>query len=374
MNTLRRNWQLLAISVLVVACSPLPPPAVDGGLVESDAGLADAGLPATDGGGGGVADGGMDAGTVPPVGWAPTAGTPGPDGLWGTMLAFDPVERRFILHGGHRIPGRVQNETWSFSIATSTWTRLTTTGATMPFRYCHCTAYLPSTRQVLVAGGRNSARTVDSAYTLDLATLEWQPITGAVPSGAIGCLSHWVPSLNRAIVFGGEGLSGVNATTWAYDPQSRTFTELMPAARPAPRRDPMSVFEPATGRILGFGGATRIMQSYLDDVFTFDGTSWTTHAAVGPRPSPRRYGATGWDARANRWVLFGGTNDADERNDLWLVDPSTFAFELQTTPNPPPARGFAASGVDEVTGTLYVFGGLVGGTTPLSDGWTLRLP
>ncbi|MDX2015108.1 MAG: kelch repeat-containing protein [Myxococcaceae bacterium] len=338
--------------------------------MEPDAG-ADAGQATTDGG---SLDGGTDAGVVVPVGWARTTGTPGPDGLWGTMLAFDPVDRRFILHGGHRVPGRIQNETWSFSIASATWTKLATTGPMMPFRYCHCTAYLPSTRQVLVAGGRNSGANVDSAFTLDLATLEWQPVMGPVPTGAIGCLAHWVPSLNRAIVFGGDGPRGVNDRTWAYDPATRAFTELMPATRAAARRDPMSVFEPATGRILAFGGSTQIMQSYLDDVVTFDGTTWTTHAQMGTRPSPRRYGASGWDARRGRWMLFGGTNDADDRNDLWLVDPATFTFEQQSTPNGPSARGFAASGVDEVTGTLYIFGGFAGGTTPLNDGWTLRLP
>jgi hypothetical protein len=175
-------------------------------------------------------------------------------------------------------------------------------------------------------------------------------------------------------VFGGDGSGGVNDRTWAYDPATRAFTELMPTARSPARRDPMSVFEPSTGRILAFGGAIQLMQRYLDDVVTFDGTTWTTHAPVGPRPSARRYGATGWNAQRSRWVVFGGTNDADDRDDLWLVDPTTFSFEAQALPNGPSARGFAASGIDEATGTLYVFGGFAGGTTPLNDGWTLRLP
>lgn len=370
MNALRRNCQLLLV-VVGAACAPMPlPTPADAGPSQPDAGV-DAGLPLADAG---QADGGADAGVVVPVGWARTAGTPGPDGLWGTMLAFDPIDRRFVLHGGHRVPGRIQNETWSFSIASATWTKLATTGPTMPFRYCHCTTYLPSTRQVLIAGGRNSSTTVDSAYTLDLATLTWQQVMGPVPTGAIGCLAHWVPSLGRAVVFGGDGSGGVNDRTWAYDPATRAFTELMPTARAPARRDPMSVFEPSTGRILAFGGAIQIMQRYLDDVVTFDGTTWTTHAPVGPRPSARRYGATGWNAQRSRWVVFGGTNDADDRDDLWLVDPTTFSFEAQALPNGPSARGFAASGIDEATGTLYVFGGFAGGTTPLNDGWTLRLP
>lgn len=363
-----RNWHLVPLLGLV-ACSPLPMTPTDSGLAEVDAGSLDAGPP-TDAG----VDAGVDAGALAPLGWAPTVGTPGPDGLWGTMLAFDPMERRFILHGGQRMVGRIQNETWSFSIASSTWTKLPTTGETMPFRYCHCTTYLPTTRQVLVAGGRNRQATVDSAYTLDLATLAWQRVDGPVPTGAIGCLAHWVPSLARAVVFGGQGNSSVTDTTWAYDPSARTFTQLTLATRPPARRDPMSVFEPSSGRILMFGGAVAITQSYLDDVASFDGTTWTLHPPVGARPTPRRYGATGWDARAGRWILFGGTNDADDLADLWLVDPTTFAFQPQTLQGAPSARGFAASGVDELTGTLYVFGGLVGTSVPLSDGYTLRLP
>lgn len=40
----------------------------------------------------------------------------------------------------------------------------------------------------------------------------------------------------------------------------------------------------------------------------------------------------------------------------------------------PAKRGFSASGIDEVTGTLYVFGGLTTpGFTALADGWTLKL-
>lgn len=56
-----------------------------------------------------------------------------------------------------------------------------------------------------------------------------------------------------------------------------------------------------------------------------------------------------------------------------MIDPVTFQFVREQAAGPV-KRGFAASGVDEVTGTLYVFGGL---TTPgfeaLGDGWKLKL-
>jgi hypothetical protein len=328
----------------------------------------------------GVAEPGLDAGVDGggATGWSRGVGVPGAQGigLWGTLLAYDERDKRFILHGGNRAPrGGVQNATWSFSLATQAWTELTTTGEAVPNRYCHCTTYLPRQHQVLVAGGRAESFPVGSAYTLDLATLTWERVNGTVPTAAIGCEAQWVPSIAKAIVFGGEGFAGVNDTTWAYDPVARSFTELMPPARPAARRDPMTFVDPASGPLVVFGGATRIMRSYVNDVVTFVGTTWTTQTPSAVRPSARRNAASGFDTARRRWILFGGTNDADDSNDLWTMDPATFEFSQLMLPGGPSVRGFAASGIDPATNTLYLFGGLQGQTfTALSDGFTLRLP
>lgn len=372
MTSLRENCHPLFafLFTCIVGCSPMPTSGLDAGAVVDAGVVLDAGEPVADAG----ADAGVDAGVIVPAGWALTTGTPYASGLWGTMLAFDPVERRFILHGGNRAPsGSVQNETWSFSIASATWTKLTTTGATMPYRYCHCTTYLPGQRQVLIVGGRNLNTTVDSAYTLDLATKEWSEVTGTVPSGGIGCAAHWLGgSVNRAIIFGGDGAGGVNNRTWSYDPVARSFTQVMPTTSPPARRDAMSVVD-GSNRILMFGGAVQVMGTYLDDVATYDGTTWTRAMNLGTRPSVRRYGATGYDALRQKWILFGGTNDADAYDDLWVVDPATLAFEQRTLPGKPSPRGFSASGIDETTGVLYVFGGMNAAFEAKSDGFTLKL-
>lgn len=349
-----------------MSCSAaMGPPPQDAGSLEDaglDAGVSDAGVP--------------DAGvaTLVPV-WTAAPAAPVASGLWGTVLSFDPVDRRFILHGGNTYPaGGVLSDTWSFSIGSGQWTKLTTTGDAPPLRYCHCAAYLPNQRQVLIAGGRDSNGLVDSAYTLDLVTLAWTRVTGTVPTGAIGCTAHWMPNQGRAIVFGGDGPSGVNDKTWAYDPSARTFAELMPPARAYARRDAMSIYEPVQGRLFLFGGAVQIRNQYLDDIAMFDGTTWVDTLAPAPHPTARRYGASGYDPHHARWLLFSGTNDVDDFDDLWVIDPVTFEFKRELTASGPAKRGFSASGIDEVTGALYVFGGL---TTPgfvaLADGWTLRL-
>ncbi|MDP2273240.1 MAG: kelch repeat-containing protein [Archangium sp.] len=319
----------------------------------------------------GVTDAGVTITLVPK--WKSTTDAPVSMGVWGTVLSFDPIDRRFIMHGGNTSTNAVSSDTWSFSIATKQWTKLTTTGDAPPVRYCHCAAYLPGQKQVLIVGGRNQSALVNTAYTLDLQTLAWTQVTGTVPTGAIGCTAHWMPTQQRVIVFGGDSPSGVNDRTWSYDPAARTFTQLMPATPAFARRDAMSIYDPVQDRLFMFGGAIQIRQQYLDDVAVFDGTNWADFSAPDPHPTRRRYGASGYDALHAKWLLFSGTNDTDDFDDLWVIDTVTFEFK-RVMATGPAKRGFAASGVDEVTGTLYVFGGL---TTPrqdsLVDGWTLQL-
>ena len=55
--------------------------------------------------------------------------------------------------------------------------------------------------------------------------------------------------------------------------------------------------------------------------------------------------------------MLSGTNDQDDFDDLWVIGTVTFEFN-RVMATGPVTRGFAASGVDELTGTLSVFGRL----------------
>lgn len=333
---------------------------------------------------GGPADAGVDAGNIdagaPDAGslleprWETTADTPVATGLWGVVMTYDPVGKRFIMHGGNTYPtAAVISDTYAFSLATKSWEKLTTQGDAPPLRYCHCATYLPDQKQVLIVGGRDASSVVTSAYTLDLATLTWSKISGLTPTRAIGCVAHWMPQQTRAIVFSGEGVGGVSAKLFAYDPVARSFAEVTLDEPPA-RRDAMSMFLPSPERVLVYGGAVSVAaKTHLDDLVVFDGTSWTSPMLDPARPSPRRYGASGYDPAHGRWLLYGGTNDVEDFDDLWLVDPLTYSF-TRSTANAPGTRAFAASEVDPATGDLYVFGGLeTQGFTAQHDGWVLHL-
>ena len=318
-----------------------------------------------------------DAGTEPELvlAWTEIAGTPEDLVRWGTVLTYDPVDRQFLLFGGNtydEAPGEILSDTWSFDLATGAWREFVTTGHP-PARYCHCAAYLPTTREVLVAGGRDRSGTVNSAWTVSLTTGAWQQVSGPVPVDGIGCAATWMPGLGRAIVFGGEGMGGLSNDTWSYDPTARAFTKLDLDVAPPGRRDPMSFFDPGSGRFFVFGGATSVMQrTHLDDLWAFDGTAWTEVTPDDPRPSPRRYAAGGWDALHGRGYLFGGTNELVDFDEVWRWDPQG-GFTLETVADGPAPRSFAASGIEEETGALYLFGGFTPQYEGRRDGWKLAL-
>lgn len=364
---LRQNWQWVVVLALC-ACggaTSQPPP---------DAGApTDAGLSREDAGGGEDDAGTADAGPqVLTATWEATTGLPQDLGRWGSVLTWDSTGHRFLMHGGNTGMATVMNDTWAFDVTTHAWTELPTTGAP-PLRYCHCAAYLPPTHELLIVGGRDANVPLQTAWTLDLDTLEWTQVPGTVPTDGIGCNAEWVPALDKAVVFGGEGSNGLSNATWTYDAPTRTFTRLTVAGAPARRRDALPAFDPLDGRLYVFGGAVTIRREYLDDFGFFEGTRWYTFPSSSPHPSARRYGASGFDPVHHKWLLFGGTNDFDDDGDTWVFTPESLTFEEQQVTGAPLARGFMASGVDPETGTLYFFGGLTTSFDVRHDGWTLSL-
>jgi hypothetical protein len=76
---------------------------------------------------------------------------------------------------------------------------------------------------------------------------------------------------------------------------------------------------------------------FLNDTWTFDGTSWAQVAVSNPPPA--RYAAM-VATLGNEVVLFGGNPNGGFLNDTWTFDGTSWA-EVAVS-NPPPARLGAA--------------------------------
>lgn len=122
------------------------------------------------------------------------------------------------------------------------------------------------------------------------------------------------------------------------------------------------------GRSGSSGGAV------MNDLWEFDGSTWTQKTANGAVGSPpkRDRAAICWDSFRDRLIVFGGDDGTGKSlGDTWEWNPSTNKWSNITPAAPaisPPARRWSSMAQDPSTGILVLFGGLSGGTH-LNDTW-----
>jgi hypothetical protein len=353
------------------ASVPVPLPS-DGGSHALDAASSDAAI---------ELDAGRqrDAGVIEDAG--PSAFDPhwieGPDappseveGRWGAVTVYVPGEELVIVHGGSQYPRPTSDETWVFDLRAQRWSELETQDAPPP-RYCHCGVYLPETRELLVVNGRNEQGALPrAAWTLSLETRRWTTVEGELPPGAIGCNAVYDPREKRALVFGGQARASLSNQTHVYDPVARTFTRLLTDSSPPARRDALLIHDPVGGKVWLHAG--QVARGHLNDTWSFDGSDWTQVEVPEPLPPGRRWSAHGLDARGN-WVFFGGTDEQESFDDLWVMNlgqPGWRRLELEGAPD---GRAGASHAWLPDEDALWLFGGFdLAFQRSLSDGHKLR--
>jgi hypothetical protein len=172
------------------------------------------------------------------------------------------------------------------------------------------------------------------------------------------------------VLFGGmNSVYGVQlGDTWEYDgDQWLHVTD----EGPAPRNMHAMAYDPASGRIVLFGGrTTRELGDALGDTWEWDGQQWTQRATDGPGA---RFGAAmEYVPRFHAVVLVSGQYDSDVLwDDTWAWNGDTWTpLELPTGPQ---ARTSFGMTYDEANEALTLFGGTTTGDTPgvVGDLWVL---
>ena len=81
------------------------------------------------------------------------------------------------------------------------------------------------------------------------------------------------------------------------------WVELSPNASPPARSYLAMTYDPVSGKTIAFGGFDGT--GYLNDTWSFDGTTWT-HIATQSAPPARAAAQMTYDSVAHKVVLFGG--------------------------------------------------------------------
>lgn len=224
------------------------------------------------------------------------------------------------------------------------------------------------------------------ASRADVAAPTWELKARTEPLRRKGAQISEDPINHELVLFGGMTCHGASCTptneTWTWDGDG--WNEEHPSVSPPARYQGSMTFDPATKKVLLFGGVGCLdddctATGALGDTWTWNGTTWTEVVTSTTSPPARYLSAMAGDPASGRTVLFGGCTGSCPAmaGDTWTWDGSWHLVTPAAAPAPRAAPGLA---FDAVRRELVLFGGvspqtvmatLAGEATPAyADTWT----
>ncbi len=220
----------------------------------------------------------------------------------------------------------------------------------------------------VVFGGEQANGLLPSTFVVN--NNVWQPrISLFNPTLRTGHQLAFDGARGDSVMFGGRDLLG-NALgdTWVFANDQWSYR---PTPSPTARSGHRMCFDAARGVVVLFGGKDG-SQTLLGDTWTWNGTAWA-QVATAVAPAARHEHGVAYDAYRQKVVLFGGEAANGLRSDVWDWDGASW-FEVvpplvNGAPFGPVARKQHAMGFDAVAERVVVFGGDRGSAGVGSDSW-----
>lgn len=219
---------------------------------------------------------------------------------------------------------------------------------------------------VLVYGTRDSAPRGET-WLFDPVAETWEDVSGSFgtrPGTGVAPGVAYDPATDKVIMFGGMSRTTGRFfdTTWEWDMQARAWTSVETTGTPQGRNFFSTVVDPDTGKLVIHGGES--VSSFL---YTYDTVErvWTS-GSEGPRASPADpdfgFNQMVFDHDSGRLVHYGGLGDYAAG--VWIYDVASDTWEELVTEGPAPAQRWA-HGMTSVPGLgVVVFGGNISSVVP----------
>lgn len=195
------------------------------------------------------------------------------------------------------------------------------------------------------------------------AQVYWTKLNPALAPGVRDSSLAFDERRGRSVLAGGAGFSD----TWEWDGQ--TWRKMAAAQFPPARGGESTVWDKARSVVVLFGGTTAT--TLLQDTWTWDGTAWTLHNPP-TKPPARAYHSLAYDSQVGKVILFGGSTGTAASpvylNDVWEWDGTTWTQLSPSGNSPLPRRAFALTYYPP-NGALVLHGGNNG--SALADTWEL---
>ncbi|MGI8550764.1 MAG: Kelch repeat-containing protein, partial [Dehalococcoidia bacterium] len=235
--------------------------------------------------------------------------------------------------------------------------------------------------RVSVGGQTSLVVAADRFAYITPATPNWvqQQPSLSPPTRAFTDMAYDVAA-RTTVLFGGFACTNYPCTpvgdTWTWD--GNTWTQQSPPVSPSPRGGARLAYDAATGTVLLFGGDNNCVGgacSLFNETWTWNGSAWTQQHPTSSPPA-RSYAGMTYDAAHGVVVLFGGVKDCSNTgctylNDTWTWDGTT--WRQQNPVASPSGRDGMGMAFDADRNNVVLFGGLScpqsSGCTYFSDTW-----
>gem|GEM_PF-5296739 len=259
-----------------------------------------------------------------------------------------------ILFGGRNTSVGYLDDTWVWIPDSDMWINITPTLAVSPPpREGGAVTFISSTDSFLLFGGKNSGGYLDDTWIFNTTSMQWEQVTSALfPPAREGAMMAYFPPDNSVYLFGGEGTDGKKQDMWRFDPETKEWNKITGITFPPGRAWGAMEYDSYNSTIVLFGGEGET--GALNDIWVFDGSTWSERTPSGDIPCPRYGVASIYDRDNNRMIIYGGTDGTSTYNETYAYYGDTNTWENITAINAPRIR-FASIGSG--WNTFYVFGG-----------------
>lgn len=288
----------------------------------------------------------------------------GPSPRVHSVAAYDPVRQRTVLFGGRASGSTMFDETWEWDGKTRTLRSLPTRPSA---RSVAGMVYDSARGRMVLFGGINPSFT-QLGDTWEYNGSTWVLRASAGPSAREWPGMAYDSARQKTVLVGGTDGSGSSLTdTWEWDGTAGTWT-FRNIPGPPPRGNKNLAFDAARGVVVvysSYGNGT-----YWADHWEYNGTAWTQRSLPGP--VARFSHPMAYDPALQRVLLFGGEVNAGDGNtqwvgDLWSFDGTTWS----TLSGPAPSsRANAAMVTNPLGNGVMLYGGV--NAAALSDQWVYQ--
>jgi hypothetical protein len=204
-----------------------------------------------------------------------------------------------------------------------------------------------------------------------LGSITWAKLAPAAhPSARYYSAMAYDPAHSKLVLFGGKQASaGSIGETWTWN--GSNWAVASPATSPGPRHAAVMAYDPVSGKVIMFGGClvTTGDCAYLDETWSWDGSTWTDlTSTVTTTPASRGWAGMVEDPVSHKLLMYGGYNTSHgDYDETWQW--SGTDWTLLAPAHSPGVRDDFTMVADPAHSRVVLYGGY-SGSSDLHDTWT----